>query len=59
SAADASGNPPPVRFFVFPKGWFCVLLTACNRILMKQKMNTNGADAFMAPEAIRKLVLTQ
>ncbi|PKC46139.1 hypothetical protein V461_05070 [Pantoea ananatis BRT98] len=26
---------------------------------MKQKMNTNGADAFMTPEAIRKLVLTQ
>jgi hypothetical protein len=52
-------NPSPVRFSVFPKGWFCLLLTACNRILMKQKMNTNGADAFMAPEAIRKLVLTQ
>ncbi|WP_210494971.1 hypothetical protein, partial [Pantoea ananatis] len=52
-------NPSPVRFSVFPKGWFCLLLTACNGILMKQKMNTNGADAFMTPEAIRKLVLTR
>ncbi|MGG6179371.1 hypothetical protein ACQV2L_23320, partial [Pantoea allii] len=59
SAPDASGKPPPVRAYIFPKDRLRLsVVNMCNQksrqesLIKQEKININKPDAFLASEAM-------